>query len=103
MWSTRQYRAFSSVAAALKNVPMSRLEPDVSIQYEKLASKLEQVRKLRGKPMTLAEKVLFSHLDDPSIAKSIQRGVTYLKLRPGSFLLRKINIRHNVATNLRVF
>ena len=84
MWSTR--RAFAT-AAALKNVPMSRLEPNVSIQYEKLAATLAQVRAARNKPMTLAEKVVYSHLDDTKSAKTIQRGVTYLKLRPGAFLV----------------
>jgi hypothetical protein len=86
MWSTgRQYRAFASAAAALKNVPMSRLEPNVTIQYEKLAATLNEVRKARNTPMTLAEKVVYSHLDETKSAKSIQRGVTYLKLRPGMF------------------
>ena len=31
--------------------------------------------------MTLSEKVLYSHLDDPA-GQDIERGVSYLKLRP---------------------
>lgn len=34
-----------------------------------------------GKPLSLAEKVLYSHLDDP-VNQDIERGVSYLKLRP---------------------
>jgi len=31
--------------------------------------------------LTLTEKILYSHLDDP-VGQSIERGVSYLKLRP---------------------
>lgn len=34
-----------------------------------------------GKPLSLAEKVLYSHLDDP-VNQEIKRGISYLKLRP---------------------
>lgn len=34
-----------------------------------------------GKPLSLAEKVLYSHLDDP-VNQEIERGISYLKLRP---------------------
>ncbi|NEU33000.1 aconitate hydratase, partial [bacterium LRH843] len=34
-----------------------------------------------NRPMTLSEKVLYSHLDDPS-GQDIERGVSYLRLRP---------------------
>ena len=33
------------------------------------------------RPLTLSEKVLYSHLDDPQ-NQDIERGVSYLKLRP---------------------
>ncbi|CAH2354338.1 homocitrate dehydratase, mitochondrial [[Candida] railenensis] len=58
--------------------------------YEKLISKLEVVSKIVGdKPLTLAEKILYSHLVDPeeSLAScqgqlSNIRGQQYLKLNP---------------------
>lgn len=34
-----------------------------------------------NRPLTLSEKVLYSHLDDPK-NQDIQRGVSYLRLRP---------------------
>ena len=33
------------------------------------------------RPLTLAEKIVYSHLDDPH-GQKIERGVTYLNLRP---------------------
>ncbi|CAH1721080.1 unnamed protein product [Aphis gossypii] len=34
------------------------------------------------KPLSLTEKILYSHLED-LVKQSIERGVSYLKLRPG--------------------
>ena len=70
-------RLFSTFPSAR----MSRLESS-TINYSKLAATLWTVRKALGRPLTLAEKVLYSHIDDPTTAKSIERGKTYLKLRP---------------------
>lgn len=35
------------------------------LPYEKLTKNLEVVKKRLGRDMTLAEKILYSHLDDP--------------------------------------
>ena len=53
--------------------------------YAKLLQKLERVRKLLNRPLTLAEKILYSHLIDPE--KSLSRagdirGEAYLQLSP---------------------
>lgn len=53
--------------------------------YEKLISNLEKVRKNVQRPLTLAEKILYSHLHDvDSTFRSgpIRRGETYLQLSP---------------------
>jgi aconitate hydratase len=63
-------------------VPMSVHEPDTQVNYAKMASNLEVVRKHIKTPLTLAEKVVYSHLDNPEDAKDITRGESYLKLRP---------------------
>jgi aconitate hydratase len=34
-----------------------------------------------NRPLTLAEKIIYSHLDDPK-GQKIERGVSYLNLRP---------------------
>mmetsp|Transcript_5359 Transcript_5359/g.9401 ORF Transcript_5359/g.9401 Transcript_5359/m.9401 type:complete len:794 (-) Transcript_5359:709-3090(-) len=61
---------------------ISPLENLVSIEsvYEKTEMNLSSVRKSLNRPLTLAEKVVYGHLDDPSVVP--ERGVTYLKLRP---------------------
>ena len=49
--------------------------------YEKLVSRLATVRSRLGRPLTLSEKVLYSHIDDPA-GQDIVRGESYLRLRP---------------------
>ncbi|KAK7507599.1 hypothetical protein BaRGS_00001534 [Batillaria attramentaria] len=70
----------TSVAAAQK-VALSRFEKDKYIDYDKLEHNVKTVRDRLGRPLTLSEKVLYSHLDDPKNAE-IERGNSYLKLRP---------------------
>lgn len=60
---------------------MSLLEKDTSLPYERNQQTLKTVRKnLSNRPLTLAEKIVYSHLDDPS--QEVVRGKTYLRLRP---------------------
>lgn len=61
---------------------MSRFEPNKQINYQKIADNLAIVRKHLDRPLTLGEKVVYGHLDDPNTAKGIVRGQTYLRLRP---------------------
>ena len=42
---------------------------------------LDVVKGKLGRPLTLSEKILYSHLDNPE-AQSIVRGESYLRLRP---------------------
>ena len=49
--------------------------------YDNLSAKVEAGRATLGRPMTLAEKILVSHLDDPGDV-GWQRGVDFLMLRP---------------------
>lgn len=49
--------------------------------YRKMSENLAVVRSRLNRPLTYAEKVLYSHLDDPH-GQDIQRGISYLKLRP---------------------
>lgn len=61
-----QARCFhvSPMVAAAAKVAMSRFDTN-PLPYEKLQQNLEVVKKRIGKPLTLAEKVLYSHLDEP--------------------------------------
>jgi len=62
---------------------MSKFESDeyINDRYKAMEERLAVVRKRLNKPLTLAEKVVYGHLDDPE-HQDIKRGVSYLKLRP---------------------
>jgi len=56
--------------------------PDFVAQtYSKMTERLAIVRKRLNRPLTLAEKVLYGHLDDPQSA-DLQGAQSYLQLRP---------------------
>src|SRR2546428_134305 len=53
----------------------------VSQTYRTMEQNLAVVRRRLGRPMTLAEKVMYSHLDDPQ-TQDLTAGSSYLMLRP---------------------
>ena len=53
----------------------------VARAYAKIERNLETVRKRLGRPLTLTDKVLLGHLDDPAGA-DLRPGESYLQLRP---------------------
>lgn len=76
-----QQRQFHASCAAAAKVALSRFDQDVYLPYDKLQKNIEIVKKRLGRPLTLSEKILYGHLDDP-VNQDIQRGVSYLRLRP---------------------
>jgi len=60
---------------------MSKFDDTSPVPYEKLLKNLDIVRSRLARPLTLSEKVLYSHLDDP-VNQDIVRGESYLRLRP---------------------
>ena len=89
------------------NTAMSKFDKNSTMPYEKLVQNLETVKKRLNRPMTLSEKILYSHLDDPAgqviilvsdwlmykmlcsdwlnhehFCQDIERGTSYLRLRP---------------------
>ncbi|KAF3077870.1 Aconitate hydratase mitochondrial, partial [Orbilia oligospora] len=65
-----------------KKVNQNNWEKGSYINYKKMSENLSIVRRrLNNKPLTLAEKVIYSHLDEPE-TQEIERGKSYLKLRP---------------------
>lgn len=62
-------------------VHQNLLESHSYINYKENLANVEIVRKRLGRPLTYAEKILYGHLDDPH-GQEIERGVSYLKLRP---------------------
>jgi len=75
--SSRQFHA----TACVQGVPMSRFEQDKFIDYDKLTHNVKIVQDRLNRPLTLSEKILYGHLDDPK-NQAITRGESYLKLRP---------------------
>ncbi|KAL5019353.1 hypothetical protein ScPMuIL_005075 [Solemya velum] len=68
-------------AAAAAQVAMSRFEQDKFLDYDKLEHNLKTVTQRLSRPLTLSEKIVYSHLDDPK-NQDVVRGESYLKLRP---------------------
>ncbi|HEY0030262.1 MAG TPA: aconitate hydratase [Bacteroidia bacterium] len=50
--------------------------------YEKMPSKVEAARKLIGRPLTLTEKILYSHLHADQKADNFKRGGSYVDFAP---------------------
>ena len=57
--------------------------------YKTMQRNLEVVRRRVGKPMTLADKLLLSHLDDPENQQLIP-GRSYLQVRPDRVILQDV-------------
>lgn len=70
------------VSAAPRATPMSPFEPQNPLEpaYAAIDDRLNVVRKHVNRPLTLSEKVLYGHLNDPE--QTPARGETFLKLRP---------------------
>ena len=71
---------------------MIAIEPTrevVSGVYETLDRNLKIVRAAQNRPLTLADKILLSHLDDPTTTGMV-RGQTYVQLRPDRVILQDV-------------
>ncbi|KAH8670471.1 aconitase family-domain-containing protein [Ilyonectria robusta] len=86
-------RAFAGAASGIRRMasisdsPLDRKvrqnnwEDNNFINYKKMSENIDIVRARLNRPLTYAEKILYSHLDDPH-GQEIERGTSYLKLRP---------------------
>ncbi|OSS46410.1 hypothetical protein B5807_08459 [Epicoccum nigrum] len=81
--SFAQRRSLATVSDAplTRKVEMTNWEKGNYINYAKMSENLKVVRSRLNRPLALAEKILYSHLDDPH-NQDIERGTSYLKLRP---------------------
>ncbi len=50
--------------------------------YDKMPAKIEQARKLLGRPLTLTEKILYAHLDGNFPQSAFVRGESYVDFNP---------------------
>jgi homoaconitase len=80
-WAPPGFLRSLATHASAHEKPCSSITPP----YATLLDNLAKVRKRLNRPLTLAEKILYSHLYDPDNGiggGGIQRGATYLQLRP---------------------
>ncbi|HJU15864.1 MAG TPA: aconitate hydratase [Stellaceae bacterium] len=64
--------------------------PEMAAQiYATMARNLEIVRRRLGKPLTLADKILLGHLDDPE-HQELEPGKSYLALRPDRVVFQDV-------------
>ncbi len=54
----------------------------INATYSRLAERVEAARKLTGKPLTAAEKILYTHLWDGTATTTFTRGVDYVDFAP---------------------
>jgi aconitate hydratase len=50
--------------------------------YARMTGRVDAARKVVGRPLTLTEKILYSHLDEGKPTKANERGVSYVDFRP---------------------
>lgn len=62
------------------SVPLSNLE-QAHLPYPRLQHNLKRIRQRLDRPLTLSEKILFSHLYDPD-TQDLHRGKSSLQIRP---------------------
>src|ERR1700751_1242498 len=55
--------------------------------YEKMAANIKVVRGRLNRPLTLAEKILYGHLDQPA-SQELEPGKAYLMLRPDRVIMQ---------------
>lgn len=81
--SNQAKRSLATAAGLTRDsqVNQNLLEAHSFIQYKKLLENVDIVKKRLNRPLTYAEKILYGHLDKPH-EQEIERGVSYLKLRP---------------------
>src|SRR5687768_15066683 len=69
-------------------MPTIEATPDsLKAVYERMAKTLDVVRKRLNRPLTLAEKILFGHLDNPE-SQAVEAGKAYLMLRPDRVIMQ---------------
>lgn len=67
--------------------------------YAAYKGKVEHVRAILKRPLTLAEKILYAHLYDVADLKDYKRGEDYVNFRPTVWLCR-MQLRRWLCSNL---
>lgn len=84
--AARRLTDWRGLATCAPRVPISPINPDTPLDYDRQISQLEAMRRGSRRPLTLTEKILYSHLytspDHHWALDDIRRGETLLHLRP---------------------
>ena len=56
--------------------------------YAQMAERVDKAREIVGKPLTLSEKILYSHLWEGMPSKALQRGKDYVDFAPDRIALQ---------------
>ncbi len=56
--------------------------------YSQMAERVDKAREVVGKPLTLSEKILYSHLWDGNATKALERGKDYVNFAPDRIALQ---------------
>lgn len=66
--------------------------------YEKMPAKVEAARKLLGRPLTLTEKILYSHLNAEQKVEVFERGKSYVDFSPDRVAMQDATAQNGVVT-----
>ncbi|GAA6042683.1 hypothetical protein JCM8097_003744 [Rhodosporidiobolus ruineniae] len=66
------------------------LERGVEVPYQRVSNNIQLVRSRLNRPLTLSEKILYGHLDNPE-AQELERGTSQLRLKPARVALHDAN------------
>lgn len=90
--STRRWRTTvpDTNIHELAGVAFSRFEPNILLPYAHLQRSLKRIRRRIDRPLTLSEKILYSHLSEPD-NQEIEPGKSFLKLYPDRVAIHDAN------------
>jgi hypothetical protein len=78
---TQRRRQYATAGTIPKQTPISNLETNRFLPYPKLQDALRILRRRLNRPLTLSEKLLYTHLRNP-LEQELERGKSFLLLDP---------------------
>lgn len=79
--NTSKRRFYATTETRPRRTPISNLERNAYLPYPILQHALHKLRQRLDRPLTLSEKVLYTHLRDP-LQQELERGKSFLLLDP---------------------
>lgn len=79
--NTPRSHHYATAGTRPKQTPISNLETNRFLPYPKLQNALQVIRRRLDRPLTLSEKLLYTHLHNP-LEQELERGKSFLLLDP---------------------